>query len=77
MRTGPRHPVKETEALLDEADKVHGWDVSKGRKYFRLRCPCGKHQTWVHLTPSNPNYVRERRGYLRNTGCWGTMEETP
>jgi hypothetical protein len=64
-----RHQIKELDALLTEAEKK-GWDVSKKSGYFRLRCPCGKHQTWVHLTPSNPRYEREKRQYLQGTGCW-------
>ena len=64
----PRHKVKELEALLKEAEGK-GWRVDK-TLYFRLRCPCGKHQTWVHLTPSNPRYEQERRRFLEDTGCW-------
>jgi len=48
----PKHKVKELEALLAEAESK-GWRVEK-TTYYRLRCPCGEHQTWVHLTPSNP-----------------------
>lgn len=32
--------------------------------------PCGKHMTWVHLTPSNPRYEQEKRQKLLGTGCW-------
>lgn len=64
-----RHQVKELEALLAEAESK-GWRVDKGSKYFRLRCPCKNHMTWVHLTPSNPRYAQERRQYLQGTGCW-------
>lgn len=67
--TRPKHPVKELEALLREAESK-GWSVDKGKGYFRLRCPCGKHQTWVHLTPSNPHYEQEKRKKLQGTGCW-------
>jgi len=64
-----RHQVKELETLLAEAESK-GWRVDKGSKYFRLRCPCKKHMTWVHLTPSNLRYAQERRQYLQGTGCW-------
>lgn len=65
----PRHKVKELEALLAEAER-RGWRVDKKAAYYRLRCPCGKHQTWVHLTPSNPRYEQEKRQKLQGTGCW-------
>lgn len=45
-----------------------GWTIDdKPNKngYFKMRCPCGKHVTWLHKTPSNPNYYRERIGVLR------------
>jgi hypothetical protein len=45
-----------------------GWDFVPSKKgYDKLRCPCGVHQTWLHRTPSNPNYFRERIAYLRRT----------
>ena len=66
----PRHPVKELETVLKEAEE-QGWRVDGGgNTYFRLRCPCGKHMRWVHLTPSGTNYVRDLLGWLRRTGCW-------
>jgi hypothetical protein len=65
----PRHQIKELEELLTEAERK-GWRVDRRSRYFRLRCPCGKHMTWVHLTPSNPRYTLERRQYLQGTGCW-------
>jgi len=66
--TRPKHKVKELEAILTEAESK-GWRVEK-TTYFRLRCPCGKHQTWVHLTPSNPKYAQEKLQKLQSTGCW-------
>ncbi len=66
--TRPKHPIKDLEALLKEAERK-GWQVKK-TVYYRLRCPCGKHQTWIHLTPSNPRYVQEKRQKLQRTGCW-------
>jgi hypothetical protein len=67
----PKHPVKELEAGLKEAEELQGWRVDGGgRTYFRLRCPCGKHMRWVHLTPSGGSYLRDLLGWLRRTGCW-------
>jgi len=65
----PRHQDKELEAVLEEAEE-RGWRVDKGKGYFRLRCPCGNHMRWVHLTPSGGNYVRDLLGWLRRSGCW-------
>lgn len=65
----PRHPNKNLEALLKEAER-RVWGVLKGGRYFKIRCPCGEHQRTVHITPSDPNYERNLRGWLKRTGCW-------
>ena len=50
----PRHPRKELEALLKEAE-TKAWRVVKGSKYFKMSCPCSdEHWTTVHLTPLGP-----------------------
>lgn len=33
--------------------------------YLKLVCGCGKHLTWLHATPSNPNYYREKIRNMR------------
>jgi hypothetical protein len=67
----PKHQVKELEAVLKEAERKD-WTVDRPSPtgYFRLRCPCGKHQRHVHLTPSNPRYELNLRKWLDRTGCW-------
>jgi hypothetical protein len=65
----PRHPNKDLERLLQEAERKK-WQVAKPKKYYKIRCPCGEHQHTVHITPSDPNYERNLRGRLRRTGCW-------
>jgi hypothetical protein len=67
----PRHPVKELESVLQEAE-ARGWRVTKKPKgYFKLWCPCeAKHRKTVHLTPSDPNYERNLRAWLRRQPCW-------
>ncbi len=66
----PRHTVKELEALLQEAES-RGWRVTRDKKYFKLWCPCpGKHRKTVHLTPSDPNYERNLRAWLKRQPCW-------
>jgi hypothetical protein len=64
----PKHQVKELEAVLREVEQ-RGWRVDKPN-YFRLLCPCGKHQRRVHLTPSNPNYELNLRKWLERQPCW-------
>jgi hypothetical protein len=32
-------------------------------------CP-NKHKETVHISPSNPNYFKEKRAHLRRTTCW-------
>lgn len=53
-----RHPRKDLERVLEEF-AAHGWRIEDPPKYYRLRCPCGKHSRWLHLTPSNPRYGQE------------------
>lgn len=65
----PRHPEKDLEATLREAERK-GWKVTKGKKYYRMRCACGIHQRTVHVSPSDPNYRRSLVGWLNRTGCW-------
>lgn len=72
----PRHPIKELEEVLKEAESK-GWEVSKDKKYFKMKCPCGDHLKSVHLTPSNPNYKRNLLGQLGRATCWDDDEETP
>lgn len=66
-----RHPDKDLEALLKEAESK-GWQVTKSKRYYKIRCKCGSptHKRTVHLTPSDPNYERNLRGWLKRTGCW-------
>ena len=35
----PKHKVKELETVLRDTER-RGWRVSKGKKYFGIRCPC-------------------------------------
>lgn len=64
----PRHPIQELEKILQDAESKR-WDVRKGKKYYRMRCPCGDHQKSVHLTPTSV-YPLNLLGWLRRTGCW-------
>ena len=62
-----RDMASDDRAKALEAAIALGWtddgDTKKG--YTRLKCPCGKHMTWLHKTPSNPNYWKEAVGHLK------------
>ncbi len=69
MASDRRHPRKEGRDAIEELKSI-GWiaDETSGSKgYFRLKCSCGQHISWLHLTPSNPNYFRERVSHCRRT----------
>lgn len=66
----PRHPKPELEALIKDAEK-QGWRVTKRKKYYMARCPCdNKCQETVHLSPSDPNYARNKRGKMAKCDEW-------
>lgn len=61
----PKHPKKEGEEALGTVEAM-GWDAVFTGKYYRLRCRCGGlHQTYLHISPSNPNHFKEKVGYCR------------
>jgi hypothetical protein len=62
-------------ALRSEA-KRYGWRVEKGKKYYKLYCPCpGKHRKTMHLTPSTSQYELNLRKWLERQPCWGHEKE--
>jgi hypothetical protein len=69
-----RHPVKELEALLGEFHE-EGCTIQDPPTYYRVACPCGDHMRWIHLTPSDPNYVKNALKWLRRQPC--TKKEAP
>lgn len=72
MSGRPKHPRKELEAVLKRAEE-QGWVIVK-TTYFKMRCPCAdRHWKTVHLTPSDPNYLRNLLGQLRRATCWKEM----
>lgn len=69
MPTRPRHPDKDLERLLKDAE-AQGWRVEKGSGYFHLWCPCeDKHKSSVHLTPKK-HYAKNLRKKLLRWTCW-------
>ena len=71
-----RHPKKELEALLGEFHEANWKIVDPRKKYYKVKCPCGKHTRTIHLSPSNPNYVRDTRGWLYRQPCYPWEEGT-
>lgn len=66
----PKHPKKDLEAVLKAAESQK-WIVIKASKYFKMRCPCpDKHQKIVHISPSNPMYLKNLLGQLLRATCW-------
>lgn len=69
----PRHPDKDLERVLREAESQRNgpWRVDRGKGYYRMWCPCpAKHKKTVRLTPSDPRYERNLRAWLRRETCW-------
>ena len=68
----PKHPDKDLERLLREAERKR-WRVEKRpNRYFKMKCPCDAlHIKTVKLSPSNPYYEQQLRNQLRRTTCWG------
>ena len=59
---------KELEAIRRIAVKK-GWRVERGKRYYKMWCPCGRHMKTMKLTPSDPNYTRNLLGQLRRATC--------
>lgn len=73
--TRPRHPVKELEVVLREAE-ARRWRVTRDKRYFKLWCPNGgKCRKTVHLTPSGARYEENLRHYLKRYTCWDLGQE--
>lgn len=69
-RSRPRLPNKDLEALIRTAEQ-RGWRVLKGSKYYKAYCPCpAKCKETIHLTPSSPNYARNKRNKMSKCPSW-------
>jgi len=58
---------KEVKQLLKNVKKA-GWTVerTKGRKpTWKLYCPCGKHTSQCHESPSDSRFLKQKLGDLR------------
>lgn len=69
----PRHPKPELEKILKQMEALE-CRVDKPGTYFRCRCPCGKHTTRVHLSPSNPHHGKQRLQHVRSWNCFQKKE---
>lgn len=69
-----RHPKKEGQDVLDAFDRQR-WRIENSPTYYTVLCACGDHQTRVHLTPSDPNYWRNKLAWARRQPCWNKEDE--
>lgn len=72
MGDRPRHQKPEGEELLRNAE-AHGCVVTKGRKYFMVKCGCGDDRTTVHLTPHR-NHFKSKLRLMEKWACWNQEE---
>ncbi|AZI58881.1 hypothetical protein EH165_12765 [Nakamurella antarctica] len=63
-----KHQKKELELLLQKFDDA-GWTIEDPLKYYSVKCPCGDHRRWIHLTPSGNNYAKDALGWLERQPC--------
>jgi hypothetical protein len=74
MATRPRHPDKDLEAVLRDAE-ARLWHVTRDKRYYIMRCSCHeKHQKTVKLTPSGSRYELNLRKWLERQSCWRKEE---
>lgn len=66
--TRPRHPDKEIEDVLRQAEN-HGWTFGLGNGYWKGRCGCGTHLKSVAKTPSGGYYVNRLLQWFKRN-CW-------
>lgn len=70
MSGSRQHPDKDLRSVLQAAAEK-GWSVERGKKYFKMKCPCAdKHAKTVKISPSDPNYLKNLLGQLRRATCW-------
>jgi len=63
---------KEIEQLLEAFDEAE-WRIEDPPKYYRVKCPCGLHQRWIHLTPSGAHYIKNALAWMHRQGCQGEL----
>jgi len=54
--------------LLGEFHEV-GWKIESPGRYYKAKCPCGDHMRSIHISPSDPNYVKNALHWLRRQPC--------
>jgi hypothetical protein len=68
------HPKKDLQALLMRFHKL-GWKIVDPPTYYKVYCPCKRHKTTVHLSPSNPNYILDKTKWLERQSCYKEDKE--
>ncbi|MPY82417.1 MAG: hypothetical protein GEV00_03670 [Actinophytocola sp.] len=70
-----RHQKKDLEAVLEHFHRA-GWRIEAGKRYYKVKCPCGRHRRYIHLTPSDPHYGRNALSWLRRQQCYDSEGDT-
>jgi hypothetical protein len=60
---------KDVEDVLVKFDEA-GWRIKDPPTYYQVLCPCGMHKRWIHLTPSDPKYLRNAIQWLKRQPCY-------
>lgn len=60
---------KDIQAVLETFHQAN-WRIDDPPKYYRVRCPCGMHQRWIHRTPSDPSYCKNAIRWLERQPCY-------
>lgn len=64
----PKHPKREGEDLLREAE-TRGCTITRGKGYFKMKCPCGDDMLTIHLTPQRGHF-RAKLRLMQKWSCW-------
>ncbi len=64
-----KHKDKDLEALLLEFHEA-GWRIEDPPVYYQVKCPCGLHYRWIHLTPSGARYITNVQKWLYRQPCY-------
>jgi hypothetical protein len=71
-----KHQSKDLEEVLLQYH-LHGWKIEDPPKYYTVKCPCGEHMRWIHLTPSGPNYGKNALMWGKRKPCWQEEGDNP
>lgn len=61
---------KEIQQLLMTFHEAN-WRIKDPPTYYKVYCPCeALHKGTVHLTPSDPNYTKNKMAWLHRQPCY-------